>query len=47
MITDGIYMGGDPEGPVLGVTATKVWAETVGGGPGGTVTNKPFDGFHE
>jgi hypothetical protein len=44
---DGIYMGGDPEGPVLGVTATKVWAEVVGGGPGGSPTNKPFDGFHE
>jgi hypothetical protein len=37
--TDGIYMGGDPEGPVLGVTATKVWAEDVGA--------KPFDSFHD
>ena len=44
---DGIYMGGDPEGPVLGITATKVWAEAVGAGPGGSPTNKPFDGFHD
>jgi PEP-CTERM motif-containing protein len=44
---DGIYMGGDPDGPVLGVTATKVWAETVGAGAPGSPTNKPFDGFHE
>jgi hypothetical protein len=44
---DGIYMGGDPEGPVLSNTATKVWAEIVGPGPGGTAENKPFDGFHD
>jgi hypothetical protein len=46
--TDGIYMGGDPEGPVLGVTATKVWAEPVDSNfPAGSAENKPFDGFHE
>jgi hypothetical protein len=45
---DGIYMGGDPAGPVLGVTATKVLAEPVDGGfPPGTPQNKPFDGFHD
>jgi hypothetical protein len=36
---DGIYMGGDPNGPVLSNTATKVWAEDV--------ATKPFDGFHD
>lgn len=46
--TDGIYMGGDPDGPVLGVTATKVWAEPVTSGfPAGSPENKPFDGFHD
>ena len=45
---DGIYMGGDPEGPVLGVTATKVLAEPVDGNfPPGTPENKPFDSFHD
>ena len=46
--TDGIYMGGDPAGPVLGVTATKVWAEPVNPSfPAGSPENKPFDGFHD
>jgi hypothetical protein len=36
---DGVYMGGDPNGPVLGVTATKVFPEPV--------PDKPFDGFHD
>jgi hypothetical protein len=37
--TDGIYNGGDPNGPVLSNTATKIWAEPV--------PDKPFDGFHD
>jgi hypothetical protein len=37
--TDGIYNGGDPNGPVLDNTATKIWAEPV--------PAKPFDGFHD
>jgi hypothetical protein len=37
--TDGIYNGGDPNGPVLSNTATKIWAEPV--------PAKPFDGFHD
>jgi hypothetical protein len=37
--TDGIYNGGDPNGPVLANTATKIWAEPV--------PAKPFDGFHD
>jgi hypothetical protein len=36
---DGIYMGGDPNGPVLSTTATKVFAEPV--------PAKPFDSFHD
>ena len=36
---DGIYYGGDPNGPVLDNTATKIWAEPV--------PSKPFDGFHD
>jgi hypothetical protein len=37
--SDGIYNGGDPNGPVLSNTATKIWAEPV--------PDKPFDGFHD
>jgi hypothetical protein len=37
--TDGIYNGGDPNGPVLSNTATKIWDEPV--------PAKPFDGFHD
>jgi hypothetical protein len=45
---DGVYMGGDPNGPVLANTATKVVAEPVDAGfPAGSPENKPFDGFHE
>jgi hypothetical protein len=36
---DGIYNGGDPNGPVLSNTATKIWDEPV--------PAKPFDGFHD
>jgi hypothetical protein len=36
---DGIYNGGDPNGPVLANTATKIWPEPV--------PAKPFDGFHD
>ena len=45
---DGIFSNGDPEGPVLSNTATKVFAEPVDGGfPGGSPENRPFDAFHD
>jgi hypothetical protein len=36
---DGIYNGGDPNGPVLSNTATKIWPEPV--------PARPFDGYHD
>jgi hypothetical protein len=46
--TDGIYNGGNPIDPnPVANTATKIWAEPVGAGPGGTPENKPFDGFFD
>jgi hypothetical protein len=46
--TDGIYNGGDPNGPVLANTATKIFEEPVDPNfSAGTAKNKPFDGFHD
>jgi hypothetical protein len=42
---DGIWMGGDPSDAVE--TSTQMWVETVGAGPGGTLENKPEDGFFD
>jgi hypothetical protein len=42
---DGIWMGGDPSDAVE--TSTQMWVETVGEGPGGTLENKPEDGFFD
>jgi hypothetical protein len=42
---DGIWMGGDPSDEEE--TATQMWVETVGPGPGGTLLNRPEDGFFD